>query len=89
MVISNVKKGKRFSPGEEGGWQAPNLCRNRLSGNTEPGCGKLKKGKGFLKPNFEPGPNRSSYYGGLYENFQKFVRSTDWGMRREKGEYRG
>jgi hypothetical protein len=26
-------------------------------GNTEPGCSKLKKGKGFLKPNFGLGPN--------------------------------
>jgi len=26
-------------------------------GNTEPGCNKLKKGKGFLKPNFEPEPS--------------------------------
>ena len=26
-------------------------------GNTELGCGKLKKGKGFLKPNFGGGPN--------------------------------
>jgi len=26
-------------------------------GYTELGCGRLKKGKGFLKPNFELGPN--------------------------------
>jgi hypothetical protein len=26
-------------------------------GNTEPGCSKLKRGKGFSKPNFELGPN--------------------------------
>jgi hypothetical protein len=29
-------------------------------GNTELGGGKLKKLKGFLKPNFEPGPNSSN-----------------------------
>jgi hypothetical protein len=28
-----------------------------LGDNTENSGGKLKKGKGFLKPNFEPGPN--------------------------------
>ena len=28
-----------------------------VAGNTELDGGKLKKGKGFLKPNFEPGPN--------------------------------
>jgi hypothetical protein len=27
-------------------------------GYTELGCSKLKKGKGFLKPNFELGPSR-------------------------------
>jgi hypothetical protein len=26
-------------------------------GYTEPGCSKSKKWKGFLKPNFELGPN--------------------------------
>jgi hypothetical protein len=26
-------------------------------GNTDPGCGKLKNWKGFLKPNFGLGPN--------------------------------
>jgi hypothetical protein len=30
---------------------------SRVLGNTELGGDKLKKGKGFLKPNFEPGPN--------------------------------
>jgi hypothetical protein len=28
-------------------------------GNTELGGGKLKKGNGFLKPNFETGPNQN------------------------------
>ena len=28
----------------------------RVVGYTEPGCSKLKNWKGFLKPNFEPGP---------------------------------
>ena len=27
-------------------------------GNTEPGCSKWKRGKGFSKPNFEPFPSR-------------------------------
>ena len=31
-----------------------------VEGYTELGCSKLKKGKGFLKPNFERGPNWSS-----------------------------
>jgi hypothetical protein len=31
----------------------PRLC----VGNIELGGGRLKKGKGFLKPNFETGPN--------------------------------
>jgi hypothetical protein len=30
-----------------------------VEGYTELGCSKLKNWKGFLKPNFEPGPNRS------------------------------
>jgi hypothetical protein len=34
------------------------LMLNRVVGNTELGGGsKLKKGKGFLKPNLELGPN--------------------------------
>ena len=33
----------------------------RLVGdNTELGCSKLKTGNGFLKPNFETGPNWTS-----------------------------
>ena len=34
------------------------LMPSRGEGNTELVGGKLKKGKGFLKPNFEQGPNR-------------------------------
>jgi hypothetical protein len=30
---------------------------NRVVGQYRTGCGKLKKGKGFLKPNFELGPS--------------------------------
>jgi len=33
------------------------LMPSRVVGNTERAGGKLKKGKGFLKPNFELGPN--------------------------------
>jgi len=33
------------------------LIPNLVVGYTEPGCSKLKKGKGFLKPNFELVPN--------------------------------
>ena len=31
-------------------------------GYTEQGGGKLKKGKGFFKPNFEPGPNPKTFH---------------------------
>ena len=33
------------------------LMLNGAGGYTELGGGKLKKGKGFLKPNFELGPS--------------------------------
>ena len=33
------------------------LMPKLVVGNTELGGGKLKKAKGFLKPNFELGPN--------------------------------
>ena len=36
-----------------------------VEGYTELGCSKLKKGKGFLKPNFERGPNQGA--GRLFE----------------------
>jgi len=35
------------------------LMPSLVGGYTELRGGKLKKGKGFLKPNFEPGPNSS------------------------------
>jgi hypothetical protein len=35
------------------------LMPRLVGGNTETVCGKLKKGKGFLKPNFELGPSVS------------------------------
>ena len=36
------------------------LMPRLVVGYTELGCGKLKKGNGFLEPNHEPLPNRSS-----------------------------
>ena len=33
------------------------LMPKLVKGYTEPGCSKLKRGKGFLKPNFGGGPN--------------------------------
>ena len=36
----------------QGGVTETELMPRRVVGNTEPGGGKLKKGKGFLKPNF-------------------------------------
>ncbi len=38
------------------------LMPNRGGDYTELGGGKWKKGKGFLKPNFEAGPNLSPVY---------------------------
>ena len=35
---------------------------SRGGGNTELGCGRLKKGKGFLRPNFGLGPSRAFQY---------------------------
>ena len=34
------------------------LMPRLVVGNTELGCGKLKKGNGFLRPNLELEPNR-------------------------------
>jgi hypothetical protein len=34
------------------------LMPSLVGGNTERAGGKLKSSKGFLKPNFERGPNR-------------------------------
>jgi hypothetical protein len=33
------------------------LMPSLVEDNAETDCGKLKKGKGFLKPNFERGPS--------------------------------
>jgi hypothetical protein len=54
-----LTKGNSFTPGGGGQWLEPNLFRACCWGNTEPAGGKLKKGKGFLKPNFERVPNWS------------------------------
>ena len=35
------------------------LMPRLLVGYAEPGCSKLKKGNGFLQPNFGVGPNRA------------------------------
>jgi hypothetical protein len=42
-----------------GGWGSdrPWLCQSFWWGNAELVAGKLKNWKGFLKPNFEPGPS--------------------------------
>jgi hypothetical protein len=37
----------------------PELMPRLVVGDAERCCGKLKSWKGFLKPNFELGPNRS------------------------------
>jgi hypothetical protein len=54
---SNWKKGNEFCCWGRAGEMRLNLCRNLEVGYTELSCSKLKKGKGFLKPNFERGPN--------------------------------
>ena len=42
---------------EVGGEAETELMPKRVVGYTEPGGSKLKKGKGFLEPNFGEGPN--------------------------------
>jgi len=48
-------------------------------GNTELGGGKLKKGEGFLKPNFGVGPRRAITGG------DKGVRARDAGDSNQSG----
>ena len=44
---------------EWGGVAVTEIMSRLVVGYTEPGGGKLKKGKGFLKPNFGVGPKQT------------------------------
>ena len=48
---------------------------------TEPGCSKLKKGKGFLKPNFGLGPNLNIQLG----NCERLVNLTQFSCTQSDG----
>jgi hypothetical protein len=54
---SKLKKGNGIIFWSRAEWLRPSLCRDCLVVIPKRFCGKWKKGKGFLKLNFEPGPN--------------------------------
>ena len=56
-LAGKMKKANGFSLEGRGGVTDTEPMPKLVVGYIEPGCSKLKNFKGFLKPNFELGPN--------------------------------